>query len=353
MKVEDIANESDFNSLTQWLMANTKDKELTVLMAQLALACKATSRACAKAGIANLFGLAGEQNSTGDDQKKLDVLSNDIFINALVKSGSCAVLVSEENEDPIIVPEEHAGRFCVAFDPLDGSSNIDCNVSTGTIFAVYEKTSTSPVGTVDDILRTGNDSVAAGYCMYGAATELVLCFKGSGVERFALDPSLGEFIHTHANVTFPKDGGKKIYSANEGNCLTWDDAILGSIQHFKENKYAARYVGSMVSDVHRTILYGGIYLYPADKKSPKGKLRVLYEGFPMALLVESAGGVASTGMFNGKVQRMLDLVPTNIHERCPVILGGQRDVKLVLERYGVGSYLKALPKDAIAATPLV
>jgi len=353
MKVEDIANESDFNSLTQWLMANTKDKELTVLMAQLALACKATSRACAKAGIANLFGLAGEQNSTGDDQKKLDVLSNDIFINALVKSGSCAVLVSEENEDPIIVPEEHAGRFCVAFDPLDGSSNIDCNVSTGTIFAVYEKTSTSPVGTVDDILRTGNDIVAAGYCMYGAATELVLCFKGSGVERFALDPSLGEFIHTHANVTFPKDGGKKIYSANEGNCLTWDDAILGSIQHFKENKYAARYVGSMVSDVHRTILYGGIYLYPADKKSPKGKLRVLYEGFPMALLVESAGGVASTGMFNGKVQRMLDLVPTNIHERCPVILGGQRDVKLVLERYGVGSYLKALPKDAIAATPLV
>jgi len=353
MKVEDIANESDFNSLTQWLMANTKDKELTVLMAQLALACKATSRACAKAGIANLFGLAGEQNSTGDDQKKLDVLSNDIFINALVKSGSCAVLVSEENEDPIIVPEEHAGRFCVAFDPLDGSSNIDCNVSTGTIFAVYEKTSTSPVGTVDDILRTGNDIVAAGYCMYVAATELVLCFKGSGVERFALDPSLGEFIHTHANVTFPKDGGKKIYSANEGNCLTWDDAILGSIQHFKENKYAARYVGSMVSDVHRTILYGGIYLYPADKKSPKGKLRVLYEGFPMALLVESAGGVASTGMFNGKVQRMLDLVPTNIHERCPVILGGQRDVKLVLERYGVGSYLKALPKDAIAATPLV
>merc|ERR1719478_1578272 len=312
-------------------------------MAQLALACKATSRACAKAGIANLFGMAGDQNSSGDDQKKLDVLSNDIFVSALVNSGACSVLVSEENEEPIIVPPEKAGRFCVAFDPLDGSSNIDCNVSTGTIFAVYEKTD-SGLGKVEDILRTGNDIVAAGYCMYGAATELVVCFKGSGVERFALDPSLGEFIHTHADVTFPEGGGKKIYSCNEGNALTWDEAILASVQEFKETKYAARYVGSMVSDVHRTILYGGIYLYPADKKSPKGKLRVLYEGFPMALIVESAGGVASTGMFNGKVQRMLDLVPTDIHERCPVILGGARDVKLVLERYGKGSYELALPK---------
>jgi len=350
--VEDVAGESDFPTLTQWLMANTKDKELTVLMAQLALACKATSRACAKAGIANLFGLAGEQNSTGDDQKKLDVLSNEIFINALVKSGSCAVLVSEENEEPIIVPEELAGRFCVAFDPLDGSSNIDCNVSTGTIFAVYERLSTTPTGNVADILRTGNDIVAAGYCMYGAATELVMCFEGSGVERFALDPSLGEFIHTHSDVQFPADGGKKIYSCNEGNSVTWDDSILGAVQSFKETKYAARYVGSMVSDVHRTILYGGIYIYPADKKSPKGKLRVLYEGFPRALIGESAGGVASTGMFNGSVQRMLDLVPTSIHERCPVILGSARDVRLVVERYGAGSFNKSVAKaPKPAATP--
>ena len=275
-------------------------------MAQLALACKATSRACAKAGIANLFGMYGEQNSSGDDQKKLDVLSNDIFINALLKSGSCCVLVSEENEEPIIVPEELAGRFCVAFDPLDGSSNIDCNVSTGTIFAVYERLSTSPLGTVEDILRTGNDIVVAGYCMYGAATELVLCFKQGKVERFALDPSLGEFIHTHANVRFPADGGKKIYSCNEGNALLWDETCKKAVQHFKSSGYAARYVGSMVSDVHRTILYGGVFIYPADKKSTKGKLRVLYEGFPMALIVESAGGIASTGMFNGSVQRMLD-----------------------------------------------
>merc|ERR1719267_343116 len=211
MQVENVATDSDFNSLTQWIMANTKDMELAVLMSQLGLACKATSRACAKAGIAGLFGMYGSENSSGDEQKKLDVLSNDIFVNALVKSGSCCVLVSEENEEPIIVPEANSGRFCVAFDPLDGSSNIDCNVSTGTIFAVYERTSTGPVGCVGDILRTGNDIVAAGYCMYGAATELVMCFKQGKVERFALDPSLGEFIHTHADVQLPADGGKKIY----------------------------------------------------------------------------------------------------------------------------------------------
>jgi len=324
--------ESEFLTLGRWLMTNTKDMELTILMAQLGLACKATSRACAKAGIAGLFGMAGEQNSSGDDQKKLDVLSNDIFVSALINSGACAVLVSEEDEEPIIVPENKKGRFCVAFDPLDGSSNIDCNVSTGTIFAVYEKTTAGP-GVVEDILRKGSDIVVAGYCMYGAATELVMCFRDSDVTRFALDPSLGEFIHTHSNVVFPADGGKKIYSCNEGNYNNWDEPIKQSIGWFKDNKYAARYVGSMVSDVHRTILYGGIFVYPADKKSPKGKLRVLYEGFPMALIVERAGGIASTGMFNGKVQRMLDLVPSNIHDRCPVILGAPRDVEAVLGRY--------------------
>lgn len=321
-------------NLGRWLMENTKDRELTVLMSQLALACKATSRACAKAGIAGLFGLAGEVNSTGDDQKKLDVLSDEIFVSALINSGACAVLVSEERENAIIVPQEKAGRFCVAFDPLDGSSNIDCNVSTGTIFAVYEKKDPSnKLASEADIMRTGNDICVAGYCMYGAATELVLCFKGAGVERFALDPSLGEFIQTHSNIKFPEGGGKKIYSCNEGNSNNWDASILAAVAEFKDKSYTARYVGSMVSDVHRTILYGGVYIYPADKKSVKGKLRVLYEGFPMALIVETAGGIGSTGMFNGKIQRMLDLVPSNIHDRCPVILGSPRDVEIVLSKY--------------------
>ncbi|EOD33109.1 FBPase [Emiliania huxleyi CCMP1516] len=338
--VEDVSAEQDFMNLGRWLMENTSDKELTVLMAQLGLACKATSRACAKAGIAGLFGLAGEVNSTGDDQKKLDVLSDEIFVSALINSGACAVLVSEERDEAIIVPEEKAGRFCVAFDPLDGSSNIDCNVSTGTIFAVYEKLHPDSKDSSEaDILRTGTDIVVAGYCMYGAATELVLCFRSNdaGVERFSLDPSLGEFIHTHTAVKIPPGGGKKIYSCNEGNSCNWDAPILDAVAQFKAEGYSARYVGSMVSDVHRTILYGGIYIYPADKKSAKGKLRVLYEGFPMALIVETAGGIGSTGLFQGKVQRMLDLVPGSIHDRCPVILGSPRDVKLVLSKYEAGN----------------
>jgi fructose-1,6-bisphosphatase I len=302
----------------------------------LALACKATSRACAKAGIANLFGLAGEVNSTGDDQKKLDVLSNDIFIDALVNSGACCALVSEENEEPIFVPQDKAGRFVVAFDPLDGSSNIDCNVSTGTIFGIYDRKSpkTGPAN-MGDILRTGNDLIVAGYCMYGAATELVITFKGRGVHRFTLDPSLGEFMHIESDVKIPKGGGKKIYSCNEGNSGNWDKAIISMMAKYKagDKPYAARYVGSMVSDVHRTILYGGIYLYPADKKNAKGKLRVLYEGFPMAMIMEQAGGAASCGLFNGKIQRLLDIAPKSIHEKCPVIIGCTRDVDAVIGEY--------------------
>ncbi|KAJ1637874.1 cytosolic fructose-1,6-bisphosphatase [Pavlovales sp. CCMP2436] len=330
----DEVDEVNYKTLSRFVMANTADQELTILMNAIAVACKATARACRKAGIANLFGMAGEQNSSGDDQKKLDVLSNDIFVNSLVNCHACAVLVSEENEEPIIVPAAMQGKYCVAFDPLDGSSNIDCNVSTGTIFGVYEKTIPGP-GTVADILRKGQDLVVAGYCMYGAATELVICFQGRGVHRFALDPSIGEFIHTHANVKFPVDGGKKIYSCNEGNANLWDESCKEAVDFFKsgDKPYAMRYVGSMVSDVHRTLLYGGIFIYPADKKSKDGKLRVLYEGFPMAMIVEAAGGVASTGMFKGKIQRLMDIEPQNVHERCPVILGSPRDVAICLSYY--------------------
>jgi len=332
----DMVSVAQFPTLQRYIMARTGDHEMSLLLMAMTLACKATSRACCKAGIGNLFGLAGEVNSTGDDQKKLDVLSNDIFIDALVNSGTCAVLVSEENEDPIFVPAAKAGRFIVAFDPLDGSSNIDCNVSTGTIFGVYEKKSSGKEpATLDDVLRKGSDLLVAGYCMYGAATELVITFKGHGVHRFTLDPSLGEFVHIKAHVKLPEGGGKKIYSCNEGNSQNWDAAMQSIVKKWKQGAkpYAARYVGSMVSDVHRTILYGGIYLYPADKKEPNGKLRVLYEGFPMAMIVEAAGGAASCGMFKGRVQRMLDIVPTKIHEKCPVVIGCKRDVEAVLEEY--------------------
>jgi fructose-1,6-bisphosphatase I len=279
-----------------------------------------------------MYGLAGEVNSTGDDQKMLDVMSNEIMINALKNSGVCSVLVSEEDEEPIIVDGGTEGKYCVAFDPLDGSSNIDCNVSVGTIFGVYAKK--NEAGCVDDILRSGDDMICAGYCVYSSAVELVFAFKGMPVVCFCLDPSIGEFVSTRT-MRIPEGGGKKIYSCNEGNSLNWDQPIKDSVQLFKsgDKPYAGRYVGSMVADVHRTLLYGGIFLYPADKKSTKGKLRVLYEGFPMAMLIEQCGGIASTGLFQGKIGRILDVVPEHIHDRCPIIMGSARDVAVVYGEY--------------------
>jgi fructose-1,6-bisphosphatase I len=315
-------------------MASTHDHDLVILMNAIATSCKLITSAVQRAGIAKLYGLAGEQNSTGDDQKKLDVLANDMMINALVNSGVCSVLVSEENEEPIFVRTGKTGKFCVAFDPLDGSSNIDCNVSVGTIFSVYEKSPGSE-GKVEDLLRSGAHCVCAGYVAYSSAVEMVFTFRGGNVHGFCLDSTIGEFVHTRPLMMFPEDGGKKIYSCNEGNSYNWDQAIKEAVEIFKDEKdpYTARYVGSMVADIHRTILYGGIYLYPADTKSPKGKLRLLYEGIPMAMIIEQAGGVASTGMFGGKIQRVLDLVPDAIHSKCPIIMGGKRDVQVVYDQF--------------------
>ena len=285
-----------------------------------------------KAGIAGLYGAAGSENSTGDQQKKLDVLSNDMFVNALYNSSVCAVLVSEENDDPIIVEEALAGKYCVAFDPLDGSSNIDCNVSTGTIFSIWQKVSTGPA-TVADILRKGSEMICAGYCCYGSATELVIAY-GHGVQRFTLDPSIGEFILTANDMRVP-ESPKKIYSVNDGNYTTWDDKMKAAVDSFKFSSppYTARYVGSMVADVHRTVLYGGVYLYPADAAKGNGKLRILYEGFPMAYIMEQCGGEAYTGPFRGTNQRILDIAPTGIHDKCPVVIGSCRDVQHVLSFY--------------------
>jgi fructose-1,6-bisphosphatase I len=313
-------------------MASTHDHDLVILMNAIATSCKLITAAVQRAGIANLYGLAGETNSTGDDQKKLDVLANDMMINALVNSGVCAVLVSEENEEPIIVPAGKSGKFCVAFDPLDGSSNIDCNVSVGTIFSVYERKPGSN-GTVDDILRSGAHCICAGYVAYSSAVEMVFTFKGGDVHGFCLDSTIGEFVHTRIKMLFPEDGGKKIYSCNEGNSKYWDQAIKDSVAIFKDEGYASRYVGSMVADIHRTILYGGIYVYPADAKSPKGKLRLLYEGIPMAMIIEQANGIASTGIFEGKIQKVLDLEPDEIHAKCPIIMGGKRDVQIVYDQF--------------------
>jgi len=329
-----MKNRLDTMTLTQFIVESTSgDQQLALLMNAVQHACKVCANAIKKAGTCDLYGLADVQNATGDDVKKLDIIANTIWVDCLKNSGVCCLLVSEEEEQPIIIEDaDKRGPFCVAFDPLDGSSNVDCNVSVGSIFSVYRrKSAEDKKATVDDILRPGLDCIAAGYSMFGAATELVITY-GKGVFRFALDTSIGEFLYVE-QMKVPQDGGKKIYSCNEGNLHSWDEPIKDFVKDCKNSGYAARYVGSMVSDVHRTLLYGGIFVYPADKKSKKGKLRVLYEGYPMAMITEQAGGMASTGMFLGKIGRILEVVPEHIHDRCPIIMGAERDVKKVLSLY--------------------
>lgn len=322
--------QTEGQTLTQFIVRDSDDADLAILMNAIQHACKVVANAIKKAGPCDLYGLADVVNSTGDDVKKLDLIANTMWVDCLKNCGVCCLLVSEEDEDPIFIEDESKrGPFCVAFDPLDGSSNIDCNVSVGSIFSVYRRKSDSKtVARVEDILRPGTECIAAGYSMYGASTELVITY-GQGVQRFALDTSIGEFLFV-STVKLPDDGGKQIYSCNEGNASSWDEPIKAYVKECKDSGYSARYVGSMVSDVHRTLLYGGIFLYPADKKSKKGKLRVLYEGFPMAMITEQAGGVASTGMYQGKVGKILEVDPEHIHDRCPIIMGGARDVDKVL-----------------------
>jgi len=298
--------------------------ELTQLLVSIQTACKAISTAVRKAGIANLFGMAGDVNVQGEEVKKLDILANELFINMLRSSFTTCLLVSEENKTVIEVEKDKQGKYVVCFDPLDGSSNIDCLVSIGSIFAVYKKaTDTEP--NVVDALQPGRTLVAAGYALYGSATMLVLS-TGNGVNGFMLDPSIGEFVLTDPNMRIKEKG--KIYSLNEGYASLWDPAVKEFVESRKAVKAGARYVGSMVADVHRTLKYGGIFMYPATVDSPKGKLRLLYECNPMAFIMENAGGMAT----NGKIH-ILDIVPKDIHERSPIFLGSKDDVQDILDLY--------------------
>lgn len=233
----------------------------------------------------NLGGLAGATNSTGDDQKKLDVIGNDIFISAMRSCGRVRILVSEEEDELIEFPGGPNAKYAVACDPIDGSSNLDAGVSVGTIFGIY-RLADGAEGTKEDLLRPGTDLVAAGFTMYGASTQLVMTMKGGPVNGFTMDDSFGEFILTHPNMQMPKK--RSIYSCNEGNSKYWDAATKEWCETLKnaEKPYSARYIGSMVADAYRTLLYGGIFAYPADSKTPKGKLRILYECGPMAMVFE-------------------------------------------------------------------
>lgn len=289
-----------------------------------------------RATLINLTGLAGSSNTTGDDQKKLDVIGNDVFVSAMRGSGKVRILVSEEEEEAIVFNENPYARYAVVCDPIDGSSNLDAGVSVGTIFGIFRLPDEilGPQNTVSakDLLRPGTEFVASGFTMYGASAQLVITMKGGSVNGFTMENSLGEFILTHPNMRLPDK--RAIYSVNEGNSQYWDDWVneyFHSLKYPGEGKkpYSARYIGSMVADAYRTLLYGGIFAYPADKKSPKGKLRILYECAPMAMIFENAGGLA----VNSKMERLLSVVPTHIHDRSGVFLGSKDEVQKVIDVY--------------------
>jgi fructose-1,6-bisphosphatase I len=303
--------------------------ELSDLLHDLSLAAKVVSLEVNKAGLVDILGFTGDENVHGERVKKLDIFANDMMIKAMDHGGHLCVMASEEDEDIIHIPPEfYIGKYVLLFDPLDGSSNIDVNISIGTIFSIYRRVSPGGgPGTIEDCLQPGMQQVAAGYIIYGSSTIFVYT-AGNGVHGFTLDPSFGEFILSHPNIRTPKKG--KIYSINEGNYLYWHPGLKKYIKWLQDEDqktdrpYSSRYIGSMVADIHRNLLYGGIYMYPADSRNPNGKLRLMYECNPMAFIVEQAGGRASTG-----TQRMLEVKPTSLHQRIPIFIGCEEDVLLV------------------------
>ena len=301
--------------------------EFTTLMNEILVAAKIISLEVNKAGIGgDMLGVTGNINVHGEEVQKLDEFANSTFANIVERSGTVCAITSEEMEEPVIVPEEKAGKYIFMMDPLDGSSNIDVNVSIGTIFSIYQKKSPGIPVTKDDLLQKGADQIAGGYILYGSSTMFIYS-SGNGVHGFTLDPSIGEFFLSHPDMKIPTQGN--IYSVNEGNQIIWDDKQVNIVNYFKEfdvttkRPYKGRYIGSMVSDFHRTLLKGGIFMYPKDNKNPNGKLRFSFEASPLAFIVENAGGRASTGK-----ERILDIVPSDIHQCVPLYIGSCADVKI-------------------------
>lgn len=291
--------------------------ELSQLLRDIALASKVVNREVNKAGLIDIMGAIGSVNTGGDQQQKLDVLANIRFTRALMKGGEVCALVSEEAESFVDLNNE--GKYVIAIDPLDGSSNIDVNVSIGTIFSIYRRKSL--VGTPiqeEDILQKGTDQVAAGYILYGSSTMLVYT-TGHGVNGFTYEPSLGEYFLSHPDMQIPEDG--KIYSVNEGSANSFSQSVKDYLQYCKDNKYTGRYIGSLVADFHRNLLKGGIYIYPATEKDPNGKLRLMYECNALAFIAEQAGGKATDGR-----NRIMEIEPTQLHQRTPFYVGSKNMV---------------------------
>lgn len=306
--------------------------EFSQLLRDIALASKMVNREVNKAGLVDIIGFTGNVNVQGEEQQKLDVFANEHFVDALSIGGQVCVIGSEENDDviPVTNPQSFGAQYVVLIDPLDGSSNIDVNVSIGTIFSIYRRVSPpGQPGTISDCLQKGTQQVAAGYVIYGSSTMLVYT-TGHGVNGFTLDPSIGEFILSHPNLQVPDKCN--IYSLNEGNYRKFEPGLKEYLRHIKGKydpsvrPYASRYIGSLVADFHRNLLRGGVFIYPGFIDKPDGKLRLLYEANPMAFLMEQAGGVATNGR-----DRIMDLEPTELHQRTPLYLGNHFEVNLIHE----------------------
>ncbi|GHA23206.1 fructose-1,6-bisphosphatase class 1 [Salinimicrobium marinum] len=305
--------------------------ELSRLINSIRLAAKVVNHEVNKAGLVDITGAAGETNVQGEDQQKLDVYANEKFIQTLTNREIVCGIASEENDNFITISgqkDDHQNKYVVLMDPLDGSSNIDVNVSVGTIFSIYRRV--TPLGTpvqLEDFLQPGSKQVAAGYVVYGTSTMLVYT-TGHGVNGFTLNPALGSWYLSHPDMQFPEQGS--IYSVNEGNYVHFPKGVKDYIKYCQQEEgdrpYISRYIGSLVSDFHRNMIKGGIYFYPTTSKAPKGKLRLLYECNPMAFIAEQAGGKASDG-FN----RVLDIEPTELHQRIPFFCGNREMVEKVEE----------------------
>ena len=293
--------------------------ELSQLLRDIALAAKIVNREINRSGLIDIAGAYGNRNVQGEDQQKLDVIANIRFIRALRNGGEVCTIISEE-DDELIQTVNNQGKYVVAIDPLDGSSNIDVNVSIGTIFSIYRRLSpTGREGTLADCLQPGTHQVAAGYVIYGSSTMMVYT-TGNGVNGFTYEPSLGEFFLSHPDIQTPKTGA--VYSINEGSSDSFSPGVTAFVQHCKDSQFSARYIGSLVADFHRNLLKGGIYIYPATKKNTQGKLRLMYECNPLAFVVEQAGGKSSNGL-----RRTMEIEPSTHHERCPFFIGSKELVE--------------------------
>ena len=299
--------------------------EFSILLHEVSLAAKIVNSRVNAAGLADILGLTGERNVQGEEVQRLDAFAHETFVRTFEAGGQLCAMASEEAEEIIPIPEPYpTGKYVLLFDPLDGSSNIDVNGSLGSIFSIHRRVTSGREGGLADCLQPGRGQACAGYVIYGASTMLVYT-TGDGVHGFTLDPAVGEFFLSHEDMRMPPRG--KTYSVNEGNTATWSDGVRNLVEHWKTpdkptgRPYGQRYVGTLVADFHRTLLTGGIFMYPADTKYPRGKLRLLYECNPMAFIADRAGGAAIDGE-----RRILDLEPKVLHERCPLFIGSREDV---------------------------